>query len=63
MENLMQAQMLCDMLQNEGIEAFIKNKTMSTVLNPAFQPEIHVYEKDYPAALNLLKTAFPYLGY
>lgn len=64
LDNVMQAQMLCDLLENEGIMAAQKNGAMATVLNtPGFQVEVEVYEQDYERALQCLRDAFPYLGY
>lgn len=64
LDNIMQAQMLCDLLENEGIAATQKNEAMATVLNtPGFQVEVEVDEADYAQALQCLREAFPYLGY
>lgn len=64
LDNIMQAQMLCDLLENEGIMATQRNGAMATVLNtPGFQVEVEVDEQDYERALQCLREAFPYLGY
>lgn len=62
LENNIQASILQDALQNEGIVSFLKNENMATVLNtPGFQIEIEVFEEDYEKALKILKEGFPYL--
>ena len=64
LDNIMQAQMLCDLLENEGIMATQRNGAMAMVLNtPGFQVEVEVDEQDYERALQCLREAFPYLGY
>ncbi len=62
LENSSQASMVQDILMNEGIESFVKNGVISTVMNiPGLQIEIEVNEKDYVRAVEVLKNAFPYL--
>ncbi len=62
LENSSQASMVQDILMNEGIESFVKNGVISTVMNiPGLQIEIEVNEKDYDRAVEVLKNAFPYL--
>lgn len=64
LDNSVQASMVKDVLANEGIECFLKNETMGTVMNiPGFQVEIEVSENDYEKALRLLREGFPELGY
>lgn len=54
------AQLLQDLLTNEGIESFMKNETISSVINaPGFHIEIFVYEKDYAKATEIFKEGFP----
>ena len=62
MDNSMQAQMLCDLLLNEGIEAFTRNEMLNAV-HLAFPIEVHVLKSDYERALQCLRDAFPYMGY
>lgn len=62
LENSSQASILQSALLNEGIESFLKNEILSTVINtPGFQIEIEVLEEDYEKALEVLKNGFPYL--
>ncbi len=62
LENSSQASMVQDILMNEGIESFVKNGVISTVMNiPGLQIEIEVNEKDYVRAVEVLKNAFSYL--
>lgn len=63
LENSFQAEVLKDLLINEGIESFFKNENISNVLGniPGFQIEIFVFEKDYERAKEILKEAFPQL--
>ena len=61
-DNNVQASLLQNALQNEGIVSFLKNENMATVLNtPGFQIEVEVFEEDYEKAMNILKQGFPYL--
>ena len=62
MDNSMQAQMLCDLLHNEGIEAFTRNEILKTVI-VGFPVEVHVLKSDYERALQCIREAFPYMGY
>lgn len=63
LENSSQASILQNALENEGIESFLKNEILSTVINtPGFQIEIEVLEADYEKALEVLKNGFPYLA-
>lgn len=61
--NDVQATMLKDIFHDNGIECLIKNETLNTVLSygPSFQIEVHVLEKDYAKAMELVKEAFPEL--
>ena len=61
--NSFQAHILKDALQNEGITSFMRNETLSSVLNfiPGFQIEILVFEKDYEKAFDILERGFPQL--
>jgi hypothetical protein len=62
LENSSQASIVQSALINEGIESFLKNEILSTVINtPGFQIEIEVAEEDYEKALEVLKNGFPYL--
>lgn len=62
LDNASQASMVQDALQNEGIESFLKNEILSSVINtPGFQIELEVMEEDYDKALAILKEGFPYL--
>jgi len=62
LDNGVQASILQNALQDAGIESFIKNENMATVLNtPGFQIEVEVYEEDYQAAFDILKKALPYI--
>jgi len=62
LDNSMQASMVQDALENEGIKSFLKNEMISSVINtPGFQIEIEVFEDDYPKALEILREGFPYL--
>lgn len=62
LENSSQASIVQAALLNEGIESFLKNDILSTVINtPGFQIEIEVAEEDYEKALAVLKNGFPYL--
>lgn len=62
LENSSQASILQSALYNEGIESFLKNEILSTVINtPGFQIEIEVLEEDYEKALEVLRKGFPYL--
>lgn len=54
------AALLQDLLRNDGIESFLKNEIVSSVL-PGIQREIYVMEKDYEKAKGILKEAFPEL--
>jgi len=62
--NSYQAHVLKDVLQNEGITSFIRNETLSSVLNfiPGFQTEILVLEEDYEKALSIYEKGFPQLA-
>ena len=62
MDNAIQAQMLCDLLRNEGIEPFTKNEMLDAVI-VGFPIEVHVLQADYEQPLHCLREAFPYLGY
>ena len=43
LDNEFQATLLQDLLRNDGIESFLKNEIISSVLNiPGFQREIYV---------------------
>lgn len=62
LDNDFQATLLSDLLRNDGIESFLKNDIISSVLNiPGFQIEIYVMEKDYEKAKEILTQAFPEL--
>lgn len=62
LDNDFQATLLSDLLRNDGIESFLKNEIISSVLNiPGFQIEIYVMEKDYEKAKKILTQAFPEL--
>lgn len=62
LDNDFQATLLSDLLRNDGIESFLKNEIISSVLNiPGFQIEIYVMEKDYEEAKEILTQAFPEL--
>lgn len=62
LENSSQASILQSALINEGIESFLRNEILSTVINtPGFQIEIEVLEEDYEKALEVLRNGFPYL--
>ncbi|GGJ99083.1 MULTISPECIES: putative signal transducing protein [Parabacteroides] len=62
LDNDFQATLLSDLLRNDGIESFLKNEIISSVLNiPGFQIEIYVMEKDYEKAKEILTQAFPEL--
>lgn len=62
LDNDFQATLLSDLLRNDGIESFLKNEILSSVLNiPGFQIEIYVMEKDYEKAKEILTQAFPEL--
>ena len=62
LDNDFQATLLSDLLRNDGIESFLKNEIISSVLNiPGFQREIYVMEKDYGKAKEILKQALPEL--
>ena len=62
LENISQAHIVQDILQNEGIESFTKNEVISSVINtPGFQLELEVFEEDYERALEITKKGFPYL--
>ena len=52
--------LLQDLLRNDGIESFLKNEIVSSVL-PGFQREIYVMEEDYEKAKEILKQEFPEL--
>ena len=62
-DNNVQASLLQSALRNEGIESFLKNEHLSTVLGniPGFQIEIYVFESDYEKAKEVLKNGFPEL--
>ena len=64
LENSFQANLLKETLSNEGIESFFKNENISSILGnmPDFQIEIYVFEKDFQAALIVLKRGFPDLA-
>lgn len=62
LENSSQASMVQSALMNEGIESFLKNDILSSVINtPGFQIEIEVMDRDYDKAISVLKKGFPYL--
>lgn len=63
LDNNFQANILQDVLRNEGIESFLKNEVLSSVFGniPGFQIEIYVEEKDYEKAKEILKNGFPEL--
>lgn len=62
LDNDFQATLLSDLLRNDGIESFLKNEIISSVLNiPGFQIGIYVMEKDYEKAKEILTQAFPEL--
>lgn len=62
LDNSSQAGILQGALRNEGIESFMRNEVISSVLNtPGFQIEIEVLEKDYEKAMEILIKGFPYL--
>lgn len=62
LDNISQAHIVQDILQNEGIESFMKNEILSTVINtPGFELEVEVFEEDYEKALDIIKKGFPYL--
>lgn len=58
-----QANILQSVLQNEGIESFIKNEILSCIIPaPPFEIEIYVFEKDYEKAKSIMNERFPLLG-
>lgn len=62
LENSSQASIVQSALMNEGIESFLKNDILSSVINtPGFQIEIEVMDTDYDKAIAVLKKGFPYL--
>lgn len=62
LDNDFQATLLSDLLRNDGIESFLKNEIISSVLNiPGFQIEIYVMEKGHEKAKEILTQAFPEL--
>lgn len=62
LEDSVQASILQSVLQEEGIETFMKNEVLSSVLNiPGFQIELEVLGEDYQRAFEILKKGFPYL--
>lgn len=62
LDNSSQASIVQSALLNEGIESFLKNEILSTVINtPGFQIELEVLEEDYERAMEVLKEGFPYL--
>jgi conjugal transfer/entry exclusion protein len=62
--NDFQAQVLKNALQNEGIVSFMRNETLSSVLNfiQGFQIELLVFEKDYDKAFDIFEKGFPQLA-
>lgn len=62
-DNSFQASLLQGVLNNEGIESFLKNEILSSVLGniSGFKVQIFVYEQDFERAWNLLKEGFPEL--
>lgn len=63
-KNNIQASMVQDVLENEGIESFMRNEYLSLTYGfvSDFQPEIFVYAKDYEKAYELIKEGFPELA-
>lgn len=62
LDDSFQAGILRNRFEEEGIEIFIKNDALSSVINtPGFQMEVEVYEIDYERAFEILKEGFPYL--
>jgi hypothetical protein len=62
LDNSMQANALHSALSDEGIVAFIRNETLSTVLPISeFQIEVVVFEKDYERSLEIYKKGFPFM--
>lgn len=63
LDNSFQANILQNVLENEGIESFTKNEVLSSVFGniSGFQMEVLVYEKDYEKAVEILKKGFPHL--
>lgn len=63
LDNAVQLSILQNALQEEGIESFVKNENMASVLNtPGFQMEVEVMEEDYERAFEVLMKGFPYLA-
>lgn len=63
LDNSFQASLLQGVLNNEGIESFLKNEILSSVLGniSGFKIQIFVYENDFERAWNILKEGFPEL--
>ncbi|HXK76333.1 MAG TPA: DUF2007 domain-containing protein [Bacteroidaceae bacterium] len=63
LENDIQANILKDVLHNEGIECLIKNEIINSVLpnSPGFQVEVHVLESDLEKAKKIVQEGFPEL--
>lgn len=61
LENTIQASILRDVLENEGIESFVRNEILSSVFGnvQGFQVEVLVFEEDYDKALEIFKRGFP----
>lgn len=62
--NNIQASILQDVLENEGIESYLKNGVISTIYAglDAFDPEVYVNVEDYDKAYEILKEGFPELA-
>lgn len=62
-DNAFQANLLQEALRNEGIESYLKNETIASVLpTTGFLMEVQVYENDYEKAKEILKKGFPELA-
>ena len=55
-----QANILKDVLYNEGIECFLIGETLNTVLSKlqGFEIDVMVFEKDYEKALEIYEKGF-----
>lgn len=62
LDNAVQLSILREALEEEGIESFVKNENMATVLgSPGFQIEVEVFGGDYDRAFAVLKKSLPYI--
>ena len=59
-----QASILRNVLQNEGIESFIKNENLSSIYPgiPVFHIQVEVLEEDYSKAKEIFEKGFPDLA-